>query len=103
MACRSMNREGKAMDQFKPSKPMPAFDKAVSATPSEPNGPSYDPLLNGPNSRAMVDISPTTEWRWTRDPLIRYPKPDLTINGRHFWRLSTLNKFIERVGKTRKA
>ena len=89
------------MDHFKPQ-PMPAFGKPAIGTASSPSGASYDPLLNGPATRAALGISVTTEWRWLNDPAIGYPPPDLVVNGRNYRRLSTINQFIaNRAAKTK--
>jgi hypothetical protein len=37
----------------------------------------------------------TTIWRWRTNPAVGFPKPDLVLNGREFWRLGTLRKYEE--------
>ena len=29
-------------------------------------------------------------WRWAKDDRIRFPEPDMVLNGRRYWRLSTI-------------
>lgn len=37
--------------------------------------------------------SAMTIWRWQRDPRVNFPPPDITINGRNYWRRSTIRKW----------
>ena len=38
-----------------------------------------------------------TLWRWTRDPRIRFPPPDVVINGRKYWKRKTLRQHRQRI------
>jgi hypothetical protein len=42
-------------------------------------------------------ISDMTLWRWTRDPRIRFPPPDVVINGRKYWKRKTLRQHGQRI------
>ena len=42
-------------------------------------------------------ISDMTLWRWTRDPRIRFPPPDVVINGRKYWKRKTLRQHRQRI------
>jgi hypothetical protein len=37
-------------------------------------------------------ISDMTLWRWTRDPRIQFPEPDIVINGRKYWTRRALRR-----------
>jgi len=68
---------------------------AVDATPE-------DPLLNSRHARAHVGgISEMTRFRWTRD--LEFPRPDVVIARRNFWRRSTLDSWISRQSPGRQA
>jgi hypothetical protein len=47
--------------------------------------------------RESGGISDMTLWRWTRDPRIQFPKPDLIINGRKYWKRKTLRQHRQRI------
>ena len=92
------------MDTFKPTTPMPAYGERATSTVREYKNDGYDPLFNGPATRAALGISAVTEWRWLKDPAMNYPPHDLVINGRNYRKLSTINKFIaERTTRTKAA
>jgi hypothetical protein len=42
-------------------------------------------------------ISDMTLWRWTRDQRIRFPPPDVVINGRKYWKRKTLRQHRQRI------
>ena len=42
-------------------------------------------------------VSDMTIWRWQRDPQIRFPKPDVIINGRRYWKRRTLRQHRQRI------
>ena len=42
-------------------------------------------------------ISDMTLWRWTRDPRIKFPPPDIVINGRKYWKRRTLRRHRRRL------
>jgi hypothetical protein len=57
-----------------------------------------DPLYNSTLMRRHVgDISAMTEWRWTRQ--LAFPKPDVIIARRKFWRRSTLDRWLDRMAQ----
>jgi hypothetical protein len=37
-------------------------------------------------------ISDMTLWRWTRDPRIQFPRPDIVIHGRKYWTRRALRR-----------
>lgn len=43
------------------------------------------------------DKSKMTINRWQRDPRVAFPQPDLTINGRNYWYLATINAWKSRM------
>jgi predicted DNA-binding transcriptional regulator AlpA len=50
-------------------------------------------LLPRRELRSLVPVSDMTIWRWERDGL--FPR-HLVINGRNYWRLSELRKWVNR-------
>jgi hypothetical protein len=42
-------------------------------------------------------ISDMTLWRWMRDPRIQFPRPDIIINGRKYWKRRTLRRHRRRL------
>lgn len=46
-------------------------------------------FLTGPQVQARYGISNVTQWRWTRDPALGFPKP-LKVNRLNYWRLADL-------------
>jgi predicted DNA-binding transcriptional regulator AlpA len=55
-----------------------------------------DPLLNSGAMREYCgQISEMTVWRWSRDH--DFPRPDLILNKRRFWRRSTLDGWLARM------
>jgi predicted DNA-binding transcriptional regulator AlpA len=52
------------------------------------------PLLSSRGTREYCgDISEMTLWRWTRDQ--SFPRPDMTLNRRRFWRRSSLDAWFD--------
>lgn len=52
-----------------------------------------DPLEPARVCRSSAgDVSEMTIWRWRRAGL--WPEPDVTINGRHYWRRSTVQRAV---------
>jgi len=77
--------------------------QAVERPQAEPAQLSDDDvLLTSAQTRARFGgISNMCIWRWERDPRVRFPAPDVVINGRRYWRLRTLRRFdAERVRLT---
>jgi hypothetical protein len=67
-------------------------------TAAAANLPDDDDLL--PSSivkKENGDISDMTLWRWTRDPIIQFPQPDLVINNRKYWKRGTLRRHRQRI------
>ena len=55
--------------------------------------PSEDDLLTSTGLKASLGgISEMTLWRWTRER--GFPKPDLVIGRRKFWRRATVQKWL---------
>jgi predicted DNA-binding transcriptional regulator AlpA len=58
-----------------------------------------DPWLNSRQVRAEVgNPSEMTIWRWQQDPKIRFPMPDIVLNGRNYWFTSAIRKW--KAGRT---
>jgi hypothetical protein len=56
--------------------------------------PDDEALLDSAKMRASVGgKSPMCIWRWQRDPKVRFPLPDLTINGRKYWYAGTIRRW----------
>jgi predicted DNA-binding transcriptional regulator AlpA len=68
--------------------------RAVGAPLPEDSDPLYNSALM---RRYCGGISPMTEWRWTRD--FDFPKPDLVVARRKFWRKSTIDAWIDQMAK----
>ncbi len=60
-----------------------------------------DVLLNSGQVRSRVgNVSNMCLWRWTRDPRVQFPEPDVVINGRKYWYASSIRRFsAERTTK----
>jgi len=52
-----------------------------------------DRMISARQLRAMIPISATTLWRWTRDPASGFPKP-IRVNDRLFWRLADVRRWL---------
>ncbi len=55
---------------------------------------NYEPptYLSSASVRARYGVSDMSLWRWGRDDSLKFPAP-LRINGRKFWKLSTLERW----------
>jgi hypothetical protein len=43
---------------------------------------------------AMVGgVSASCLWRWQRDPAVMFPRPDVVIKTRRYWRAGTIRRF----------
>jgi hypothetical protein len=42
-------------------------------------------------------ITDMTLWRWTRDPRIQFPAPDVILNQRRYWKRRTLRLHRQRI------
>jgi hypothetical protein len=52
-------------------------------------------LLDSNATRARVGgKSHMCLWRWTRDPKVRFPVPDIVINGRRYWYEDTISRWL---------
>jgi hypothetical protein len=57
-----------------------------------------DPLLTTNQVRALAgSVSTMCLWRWQRDDGVRFPPPDAQINGRNYWRGSTIKSWQDRM------
>jgi hypothetical protein len=55
---------------------------------------SADPILDSVSVRQHVgDVSEMTLWRWEQNQ--GFPRPDLVINRRKYWRLSTVDRWLD--------
>jgi hypothetical protein len=69
--------------------------------------PMNTPAANLPDDDELVPSAPTkrefgigsdmTLWRWSHDPRIKFPQPDIVINGRKYWKRGTLRRFRQRL------
>ena len=50
-----------------------------------------DTLLTAADLRRIIPVSAMTIWRWRRDHLLPAP---ITLNGRLFWRRSTIDRWM---------
>ena len=68
----------------------------------EEQNPREDRYLSAKQVRRRYGgKSDMTIWRWTRDPDLNFPEPDLVIRGQRFWRESRLEAWEKRVGTRR--
>jgi hypothetical protein len=59
-------------------------------------------LLSTAQVRAWVgNVSAMCLWRWSRDERVRFPAPDVVINGRKYWYAGTIRRFS--AGRAAKA
>ncbi len=50
--------------------------------------------------RSCGNVSSMCLWRWTRDPRVKFPVPDVVINTRNYWYASTIRRWkAERATK----
>jgi hypothetical protein len=55
-------------------------------------------LLPTDQVRALVGgVTDMCLWRWTRDERVLFPKPDVVINRRRYWRFATIQAWRERM------
>jgi hypothetical protein len=54
---------------------------------------TYDFHLSTPRVAARYGCTVRTVERWALDARLRFPKPDLVVHTRKYWRLSTLQKW----------
>ena len=66
-------------------------------TRPEVTGRSGDDLVPDPQVADEFNVSLMTLWRWTRDPIIQFPQPDLVINNRKYWKRGTLRRHRQRI------
>jgi hypothetical protein len=60
--------------------------------------PDDEDLVPSPAvKRENGGISDMTLWRWTRNPRIQFPQPDLIINGRKYWKRKTLRRHRQHI------
>lgn len=54
-------------------------------------------------SRAVRDafggISDMSLWRWTQNPKLNFPPPDVVIRGRRYWRRDTIRQIKARLAE----
>jgi hypothetical protein len=66
-----------------------------------------DTLLNSAQTRARCgNPSPMSLWRWQVDPVdeeSRFPKPDVVIAGRNYWRAGTVRRWLDKQQARTKA
>ena len=67
-----------------------------------PNGAAGRTLLDSNATRARVGgKSHMCLWRWTRDPAVRFPAPDIVINGRRYWYEDSIDRWLsDRTAKS---
>jgi hypothetical protein len=67
-----------------------------------PSLPDDDDLVpSGIVRRENGGVSSMTLWRWTRDPRVRFPPPDIVINNRNYWTRKTLRRHRARIAAGR--
>lgn len=55
-------------------------------------------LLNSAQVKALFSgVSDMAIWRWTRDPRVQFPEPDVRINGRKYWKRGTIRRAQDRL------
>jgi predicted DNA-binding transcriptional regulator AlpA len=68
--------------------------KPQSARSNAQHQQSPDDLINSAVVRRMIgNISDMTLWRWSHNPDLDFPEPDVVINGRKFWYQSTIERW----------
>jgi predicted DNA-binding transcriptional regulator AlpA len=61
---------------------------------SVPPSADDDALLNSVQVRQLVGgVSDMAIWRWQRDERVRFPAPDVVINGRRYWYRATIRRW----------
>ena len=75
----------------------------IAQTPARPRVKPAQPadddtLLTSAQVRAQAGgVSSMCIWRWTRDPRVMFPEPDVIINKRKYWMAGTIRQFKARV------
>ena len=68
--------------------------------PPPPRPEGADPLIDSVAVRAHLGgCSEMSLWRWTRSN--GFPEPDLRLNGRKLWRLSTVDGWINAIAQNK--
>jgi len=68
--------------------------------PPPPRPEGADPLIDSVAVRAHLGgCSEMSLWRWTRNN--GFPEPDLRLNGRKLWRLSTVDGWINAIAQNK--
>lgn len=62
-------------------------------------GEDPDDLFSDKRTASRYDRTAVTIARWVRDPRIKFPPPDVYINGRGFRKRKTLDAFDERMAR----
>jgi hypothetical protein len=52
--------------------------------------------------RENGNVTAMTLWRWSRDPRINFPPPDVVINNRNYWKRRTLRRQRRRMEETKR-
>ena len=76
--------------------------QAIDAAETQQSKPAGGrDLLNTKKVKTRVgNVSDMCLWRWTRDPEVRFPAPDVVINGRKYWYDTTIDEWqTARAGK----
>ena len=54
-----------------------------------------DQMLDANRTRAMVGAGTAmTLYRWLKRPDLNFPRPDLVVSGRRYWKRSNLEKWL---------
>ena len=77
---------------------MQTIDSVQAEAPKPAGGRD---LLSTKKVKTMVGgVSDMCLWRWTRDPAVRFPAPDVVINKRRYWFANTIDDWqTARAGK----
>ena len=62
-----------------------------------------DDLLGARAVRDTFNVSDMTIWRWTRDPVVQFPEPDVVIRRRRYWRRRTIDATKRRLVEIQEA
>jgi predicted DNA-binding transcriptional regulator AlpA len=72
-------------------------EEQIAEAPDRAETPERDPLLDAHATKEHLgNISEMTFWRWGRD--LGFPEPDFVIGRRRFWRLSSIEAWLETQG-----
>jgi hypothetical protein len=58
-----------------------------------------DDLLGSRAVCATFNVTDMTLWRWSRDPKVQFPPPDVVIRGRRYWRRDTIEATKRRLSE----